>query len=131
MKDIEHIIIHCSASPDTRISVDAEEIHRWHLGNHWDGIGYHYVIKRNGEIEAGRPEYWNGSHAKGYNHNSLGVCLVGEKEFSDEQYTSLSILIRELKGRHILAEVIGHKDVNIHKTCPNFDVKSWLKECGL
>ena len=49
----QRIIIHHSAS---RGNEDAATIHRWHLSRGWAGIGYHFVILRNGEIQAGRPE---------------------------------------------------------------------------
>ena len=60
-----------------------------HLGFGWDGIGYHKVILRSGEIENGRPEYWVGAHVKGENDVSLGVCLIGRDEFTNEQFSSL------------------------------------------
>ena len=35
--------------------VDAKIIDKWHKERGWSGIGYHYVIKRDGQIELGRP----------------------------------------------------------------------------
>jgi hypothetical protein len=40
-------------------------------------IGYHYVIREDGVIEAGRPECCPGAHAKRHN-DYLGICLVGD-----------------------------------------------------
>ena len=56
--NIQYIIVHCS---DTEKSLTAIDIHNMHLGFGWDGIGYHKVIKNDGEIENGRPEYWVGA----------------------------------------------------------------------
>ena len=52
MRTITLIIIHCSAvKPDQTSS--AAQIDAWHRkDNHWqNGIGYHYVIRRDGTHE--------------------------------------------------------------------------------
>lgn len=123
---IDHIVIHCSDSPDDRDSVDAKEIHAWHQERKFDGIGYHYVITRNGKIEQGRPHYWSGAHVSGHNDNSLGVCLVGRSEFSIQQMESLKELLYRLKFKYQDANICGHYELDTKKTCPNFDVKSWV-----
>ena len=86
--DIEFLIVHCSDTPDNK-DVNAEFIHKMHLDNGWDGIGYHKIICRSGKVENGRPEYWIGAHVKGKNDISLGVCLIGSKNFNVNQLTSL------------------------------------------
>jgi len=103
-----------------------------HIEFGWDGIGYHKVICQDGTIEEGRPEYWIGAHAYGYNHRSLGVCLIGKKEFTNCQYNSLYKLLKLWKFKYPNAKIIGHKDTgNTSKTCPNFDVLSWCVERNL
>ena len=77
------VIIHCSATPNGR-NDQAEDIHRWHKEKGWDGIGYHYVITVDGKLQAGRPEYWTGSHAYGHNTGSIGVCMIGTDEYNKE-----------------------------------------------
>jgi len=120
-----YIVVHCTDSPNDRDSVDAETIHNWHLEKNWAGIGYHYIIKRDGTIEKGRPDYWKGAHAKAVNSQSLGICLVGADEFTEKQMESLENLIHSLKEKYPSAKVIGHCDVEPNKTCPNFDVGAW------
>lgn len=119
-------IIHCSDSPQGR-GDNAETIHKWHLANGWDGIGYHYVILEDGTVENGRPEYWQGSHARGHN-DALGICLIGVNNFTNAQYISLEKLLKD-KGFKA-NEVVGHNEVS-KKTCPNFDVKTYLVSIGL
>ena len=121
---ITRIVIHCSDTPNGR-ETTAADIHRWHLERGWDGIGYHRVIKLNGDIEHGRPYYWMGSHVRGYNENSIGICLIGNDEFTNAQWRSLEGLVLSLKSEHPDAKVLAHHDLDSHKTCPNFDVKSW------
>jgi hypothetical protein len=126
---IKYLVIHCSDNPDDR-DVDAAEIHRWHKERTppFDGIGYHHVIKRDGTIEAGRPHYWSGAHVAGFNHNSIGVCLVGRDRFEDQQVESLKQLLYFLKFKYQGAEIVGHYQLDDKKTCPNMDVPAWLNE---
>ena len=92
VKKINTLVIHCSDTPDT-VNFTAIDIHKMHLSFGWDGIGYHKIISRHGKIENGRPEYWVGAHTKGINENSLGVCLIGKKEFTKNQFISLKKVI--------------------------------------
>lgn len=127
MNSIQYLVVHCADTPDDR-DIDAAEIHRWHTEERgWSGIGYHAVIKRDGTIENGRPLYWSGAHVKGHNSHSLGVCLIGEVNFTPAQYASLSSLLKSWNSQHPGSRVVGHCDLDSRKTCPNFDVKEWWR----
>jgi len=127
ISQVTYIVIHCS---DDKFKLhNAFDIHKLHLSFGWDGIGYHRVIKRNGVIEHGRPEFWIGAHVYGHNKNSLGVCLIGTNKFTRNQFSSLKNVLLRWKKKYPKAEIIGHRDaINTKKTCPNFDVRSWCKE---
>ena len=125
--NIKFLVIHCSDTPDQE-DIGASDIHKMHLGFGWDGIGYHKVIKRNGLIENGRPEFWIGAHVKGKNDVSLGVCLIGRNKFTEKQFFSLENVLRSWRKSYPKTEILGHCDMIItKKTCPNFNVKNWLK----
>lgn len=126
------------------MDVGAKEIRQWHKNQGWSDIGYHYVIKRSGEIEPGRPEKDVGAHAQGANANSIGICLVGgvnqddftkaEDNFTEEQFESLQKLVSDLRQRYKMPvqNIIGHRDVpGTKKACPSFDVKRWVKDNGI
>ena len=124
---IKFLIVHCSDTPD-HICLQAKDIHKMHLGFGWDGIGYHKVICKDGEIQLGRPEYWIGAHVYGKNTQSLGVCLIGRENFSKLQFISLRKVLIEWKKKYPLAKILGHCEViETTKTCPNFDLQNWLK----
>jgi N-acetylmuramoyl-L-alanine amidase len=128
MRDIKYIIIHCSDSPDDR-DVDVNEIRKWHVENNkWKDVGYHYVIKRDGEVQSGRPEEEVGAHCKGYNNNSIGVCLVGRRSFDPRQFWSLKALCFDLRVKYPQASIKGHRDFTDQKTCPNFEVRAILED---
>lgn len=113
----QRIIIHHSASPD----VPASRIHSWHLARGWSGIGYHYVIRQNGIIERGRPEYLIGAHAgSGGNPSSIGICLTGNFNVDppeEAQIKALVWLIKDIWRRYTRLELIGHRDV-MATDCP-------------
>ena len=122
------MIVHCSDTPDNE-NLSAIDIHKMHLSFGWDGIGYHKVILRNGDLQSGRPEYWEGAHTFGYNNKSLGVCLIGKKNFKKIQFITLGNLIDSWMIKYPNANIIGHKEVtSSDKTCPNFDVKNWYRK---
>lgn len=124
MRTVRKIVVHCADTPDGQ-DFDAADIHQWHKERGFDGIGYHYVITLAGEVQHGRPEYWPGAHAKGHNSDSIGICLIGRKMFSEPQLKLLRNLIHDIKTRYPHAEVCGHNELTERKTCPNFDVKTW------
>ena len=127
-QNVEFLIVHCSDT-ENNLSLQAIDIHKMHLNFGWNGIGYHKIILRSGKIENGRPEYWVGAHVKGINNISLGVCLIGRDKFTKRQFSSLEKILKKWKKLYPLAEILGHRDsINTDKTCPNFDVREWLKK---
>lgn len=121
------IIIHCSATKNGR-RVTASEIHRWHQKERgWHGIGYHYVIRVDGVLEAGRPEYWAGAHVVGHNFKSIGICMIGTNRYSIDQWAILTRLLRKLIAKYPEVEIIGHNELS-KKKCPGFNVQQWLAE---
>lgn len=140
-KVTKFIAIHCAATPPSA-DIGAKEIRQWHRAKGWIDIGYHFVIRRNGRVEKGRPEDVVGAHVEGHNSNSIGICLVGgvkegapgkaQNNFTPAQFAALAELLRDLKTRYPQAEVRGHRDfVGVRKSCPSFDVRQWLKETNV
>lgn len=136
---VEKVIIHAADTP-AGMDVGVEEIRRWHVeGNGWSDIGYHYVIRRNGQIELGRDldndgdvEEHQGAHVYGHNLGTLGICMVGGKpdcNYTAAQWRSLAWLVRDILGRHGLtvSDVYGHREFDSGKTCPQFDAPAWAK----
>ena len=129
MRTITLIVIHCSAVKPDQLS-SAAQIDSWHRerGFHL-GIGYHYVIRRDGTIESGRPEWLTGAHCKNHNAHSIGICYEGGLDIrgqpadtrTAEQKAALRRLIDDLHQRYPRALVVGHHDLNPQKACPCFD----------
>ena len=126
MRVITLLIIHCSAvKPDQTSS--AAQIDTWHRQRGWKfGIGYHYVVRRNGEIEHGRPEWMIGAHCLNHNAHSIGICYEGGLDArgqpadtrTAEQKASLRRLLEDLHRRYPRAIIVGHHDLDPKKACP-------------
>tara|TARA_Y100000022_G_C13012213_1_gene267257 strand:+ start:43 stop:471 length:429 start_codon:yes stop_codon:yes gene_type:complete len=130
-KNIKFLVVHCSDTADDK-DLGASDIHKMHLNFGWDGIGYHKIIRRNGEVENGRPEYWVGAHVYGKNNESLGICLIGRNKFKETQFKSLFKELKSWKAKYPKSKIIGHCDViNTKKTCPNFNLNLWCQQVGL
>ena len=132
-RDWKHIVIHHTASESGNVAtIHAEHLNRKDKnGNHWKGIGYHFLIGNgtgmsDGEIE---PTFrWKqqmqGAHAGNdeYNQHGIGICLVGnfqDHRPSTAQLASIKRLVGVLKREYGLksSQVVGHRDVKA-TACP-------------
>lgn len=131
---VEAIVIHYSATyADQNLTV--KDIDRMHRERGWQMVGYHYVIRRDGVIERGRPESMVGAHVANQNTGKIGICCIGGLDRTTgpnkgvdnrtpAQVESLIKLIRDLLKRYPGAKVVGHRDLAATQ-CPGFDVQAW------
>lgn len=129
-----YIVIHCSATRAIQ-DIGAKEIRQWHLTRGFKDIGYHLVIRRDGRVEKGRALDAIGSHVKGHNANSVGVCMAGglnndtyapEPNYTPAQWAALRATVAMLLKKYPKARVLGHRDFpGVAKACPCFDAKPW------
>ena len=117
-------IIHHSGGTDADPLADtshhtAEMMEQYHLSKGWEGLGYHYVIHKDGEIWKGRPEHYHGAHTKGQNTSSIGICLAGNFDATlptEEQVSSLRSLLIGLKAKYNIENIFPHRKF-ASKTC--------------
>ena len=126
MRQIDEIIIHCSAT-EAGSDYGAADIDRWHRQRGFRCIGYHYVVRIDGTVEKGRGDDEVGAHCKGHNRHSLGVCYIGglrdghpADTRTPAQRQALTQLLKALTTRHPNAHIHGHRDF-APKACPCFD----------
>ena len=125
------VIHHTGNAQDDDLS--AEQIHASHLMQGWAGIGYHYVIRKDGTVELGRPEWAVGAHAQGFNWTTLGIHLCGNFELvapTKAQIESLAYLVGYLCEQYDLIpdprHVVGHRDL-MATACPGQQLYSMLQ----
>jgi N-acetylmuramoyl-L-alanine amidase len=146
-RTVEYLAVHCSATQGGK-PFRAADIDKWHRAQGWSGIGYHFVIPLDGSIEPGRPLDEDhelepnevGSHVKGFNAVSIGICLIGGVDatgkaantFNRAQFLALDLLLRGLRARWPNAKIQGHRDFpKVAKECPSFDVRAWCAARGI
>lgn len=134
MRTISLIILHCSAVKPNQTS-SAEQMNQWHKAQGWNAIGYHYVIRRDGTIEQGRPEAEAGAHCVNHNKHSIGICYEGGLDDNgkpadtrtQEQKAAIISLLKSLKEKYPRAIIVGHNTFDPYKACPGFDaVKEYM-----
>jgi len=144
VRDVTEIVVHWTETP-TNKNIGSEEINAIHLENGLAGIGYHYVIRRDGSLQRGRPVNIQGEHAVTNNHNerSIAVVFVGGINAPSEtpnllDFTSVQSLTRSQFNTfdHICrsfynvfagGQVVGHQDIDALTIDPGFDVRAYVK----
>lgn len=73
----------------------------------------------------------------GYNEVCIHISYIGGVDSkgnpvdnrTPEQKAATVVLLNKLRNKYPTAIIQGHRDFpNVHKACPSFDVKTWLKE---
>ena len=115
----EYLIVHHSGGTDANPLEDtshhtANIMESYHLSKGWEGLGYHYVIHKNGDIWKGRPEHYHAAHTVGYNNKSIGICLAGNFDATlptKEQEKSLTTLLKELQTKYNIPsdKIVPHR----------------------
>lgn len=116
------VIHHTGNSTDDDLS--AEEINASHQAQGWTCIGYHYVIRKDGTIEEGRPHWTVAAHAYGFNSHTIGIHVCGNFEIGDPtqaQIESLAMLLANVCDDYGLPidkdHVVAHRDLMATACC--------------
>jgi len=113
------IVWHTAAHGKNGVDYDTtrDQIDAWHRHKGWECIGYHYVVRKDGTIEEGRPKHTIGAHVLGLNGQSVGICFSGHGDIAEhteaQRHAGLE-LTRQLMDEYDvpLRRVIGHREVN-------------------
>ncbi len=133
LTEIRYLTIHHSAGPDNQTPDDIATYHVNSRG--WGGIGYHFVITKNGDT------YYVGdlttarAHVLNLNHLALGICLIGsfvagvEPTFSQiisthELCAQLLFRTPEIPGISAWEDVVGHQNLSPTQ-CPGNTWQNW------
>ena len=106
--------------------------------NPWNSIGYSYGLEDiNGhyEILTGRMMNERGAHTYGHNHNSIGICVVGNYDITPVPEKLWQLTLRFVNSLCEVCDiskssVYGHTEFASYKTCPGklFDMTRFRRE---
>ena len=121
--ETDQVVIHHTGNP-TDDDLSAAEINASHKARGWSCIGYHYVVRKDGTVEQGRPHWTVGAHAYGHNSHTIGIHVCGNFEEAvptDEQIESLAMLLANLCTDYGLPidrdHIVGHREL-MATACP-------------
>lgn len=116
LSSISQIVVHHSDDNGT-----PESIARWHVeGNGWPGIGYTFVIDKEGTPYQCHDLDTLCFNVAKQNTKTLGICLIGKYDKDTPpapQVDTLRWLIALLKNVLTAELVVGHRD-RVATTCP-------------
>lgn len=122
----KYLIVHHTGGTDANPLADtsnhtAVQIDAWHKAKGWDGIGYNWVIEKNGALKKGRDETKTGAHTIGYNDKSIGIVLSGNFDATmptNEQIATLKRLLIEKMAQYSISKenIVPHRKF-ANKTC--------------
>lgn len=143
-RSINTVVLHASETFSNK-NIGAEEIEAIvsKTGDPEDEIPYHYVIRRDGRLQRGKPVEEEGNHcAKSSNVNptSIGVVMVGginrasteqpwetsSSSFTRAQFDTLEQFLSTYYFHFPSGEVLGHSDVEEEELDPYFDVQEYI-----
>lgn len=143
-REITEVVAHWTATFLNQ-DIGAEEVHSWHTQRGFSGCGYHYIIRKDGRIQRGRPLERAGAHAKdnGHNNYSIGLtfvagynCMSGDPDrdqkvgvgsINEQQFAAFDSFMRAFYKVWPGGQAFGHVDTdNKGKTDPGFDVEDYV-----
>jgi len=140
-RDVSSVVIHATET-FTNKNIGAEEIDAIQKKLGEDEVGYHYVIRRDGRLQRGRPVEKEGSHCPtgNYDKTSIGIVMVGginrasteqsfetsSASFTRAQYNTLEQFLQVFYNNFSGGEVFGHSDIETDELDPYFDVSEYI-----
>jgi len=144
-RDITEVVVHWTET-FTNKNIGSEEINSTHIGLGIKGIGYHYVIRRDGSLQRGRPLSNQGEHSSVNDHDefSIGLVFVGgfncssgtpnpesflsSQSLTRAQMTTFEQFCRAFYKKYPGGQVLGHNDIDSTELDPGFDVIDYCKD---
>lgn len=143
-REVTEVVVHWTET-HTNKNIGSEEINKYHRDARLDGIGYHYVIRRDGSLQRGRPVSLVGQHAPINSHNlrSIGIVFVGginvpsgtpnsenflsAQSLTRSQINTFDHFCRSIYSIFPGAQIVGHSNIDDDEFDPGFDVTSYVR----
>lgn len=138
MRNINYLVLHCTATPQ---NTKVESILKYWKNNlGWKNPGYHFIILPDGTIVPLQPIEKHSNGVAGYNADSIHISYIGGVDSkgraidnrTDAQKQAQIELLQRFKKQFPNARIRGHRDFpGVTKSCPSFDVLEWLDCVGI
>jgi N-acetylmuramoyl-L-alanine amidase len=144
-RSVTECIIHASDT-FTNQNIGSNEIDAVHKEDGYDGIQFHYVIRRDGRIQRGKPvnDKSLASNINGHENYTIDICLIGginapsgtenagdllsDKSYTIKQWQSLKLFLWAFYTRFPGGIVMGYGDIDASSNEPYFDVIEYVRE---
>jgi N-acetylmuramoyl-L-alanine amidase len=142
-REITEIIVHWT---ETNINQDigAEEIHRFAAEN-GVGIPYHYIIRRDGSLQRGRPiDEIGGPLINNHDQYSIQIAFVGginapseveeinrflsKDSLNIEQMKTFKVFLQKSYSAWPGVQVLGHEEIDRNHRDPGFNVTTYVQD---
>jgi N-acetylmuramoyl-L-alanine amidase len=159
IRDITTAIVHWSKThSDTPLN--ARDVHKLHMAEQWEalgadedalkilvdqgaknGINWHYVIKKDGTIQRGRPLDIESGETVGFTANTIHIGFVagysvpfgtpnseltlGSASITSEQWKSFDQFLEAFYKAYPGGEVLGYREIDKTTSAPGFDVSAY------
>jgi len=151
MERLKYLVIHCTATVEHK-HYDKRDVIAWHTnpkklgGRGWKVPGYNDLVLLDGTLESIVPfntdEYvdnWEISNgAKGYNHLARHICYIGGLDVKGKAKDTRTKAQKATLETYIKYMILRHPDILVgghymfaKKSCPNFNVETWLLNIGV
>lgn len=143
-REITEVVAHWTDTY-TNKNIGSEELHDIHNALGLNGIAYHYVIRRDGSLQRGRPLKITGQHAavNGHDKYSIGIAFVGgyncptgtpnpeaylsAKSLTRSQMNTFEMFCKAFYSSRPGGQILGHNDIDLKENDPGFDVIEYVK----
>lgn len=142
-RPVLYLVVHSTESYNNQY-LTAREVHRDHVDRGFDGIQYHYVIRRDGTLERGLPTNSVAeSSPRELRNFTIDIALVGGinapsgvenpdayrsiEAYTRQQLTTLESFIEAFYRRYPGGLVRGHYQIEDGVQDPHFDLKKYVK----
>lgn len=144
-REVTEVVVHWTDTY-TNKNIGSEEIHKIQQQLGLSAIGYHYVIRRDGSLQRGRPVNEQGEHASANGHDqySIGICFVGGinvpsgTAFPDNYRGAGSLTLAQMNtfrefcqafyNQFPGGQILGHNDIDALEEDPGFDVRDYVED---
>ena len=145
IREVTEMVVHWTETYSNS-NIGSEEINKTQISLGLKGIGYHYVIRRDGSVQRGRPVNIQGEHVEvnGHNERSIGVVFVGginaptgtpnpleyksSSSLTRSQFTSFQEICKAFYRTFPGGQILGHNDLNSLEDDPGFDVRDFCED---